>query len=617
MEQRIGWPGPDGRRSRFCRRTLGCYPDRRLSTGSPLEPLSCRSLAGVAHDWELSFFLLFAAILAAPFELLVPVISSPGQSLTNLEVVCLLAFVAWGVRCARARRIPVPGAYLTVPLLLLLGTLGVSALFAAKGPEAYRFTGRFAAGLLICFLVSDMVSTRLRLVRVMSGAALSAAAVGLVGTLEYFQIPWVMTALGRVREGPSYVASQIRVSSTLQYPTIASMYLEIAFGLVMGLLALAAWQKRLRWAVAFGAILVVTGTCVFLTLTRSGMATLAVMLVAAMVFWYRRCGFDRVVVALVLVGVSLVTTSAFLLVWSTHGLRWLEPDVSRWYRAGYEAPAQLTLPAGQQVEIGVTVTNQGRATWHSSAHTPLRLSYHWLSAENDQVLVFEGLRTEVAGPLAPGEMRRVQAFVETPAPPGEYRMAWDMLFENSFWFSHEYSPPGITRVKVLPTAATGPVEALTPQPFPLRRFKMSRVDLWRIALKMLAESPVLGVGPDNFRHLYGEAAGLQVWDRHYHANNVYIEMFLSAGLLGGALFLWFLWRLCRVVGTAWTTAATADLPLVLGFSASIGGVMLHGLVDSFLSFTPTYVMTWTVIGLAVAWPGLCMKCRSEGTQGPC
>ena len=586
-----------------------------MVAGTSLDPLSGRSLKGTRKDWELPFLFLLAALLAAPFELLAPLISVPWQSFTNLEVVCILAFVTWGVRCLRSHQIPALQASLTLPLLLLLGTLGLSAVFAVKGPEAYRFTGRFAAGLLIYFLVSDMVSTRLRLVWVMSAAALSAAIVGLVGTLEYFQIPWLLAALDRFRESPFYLTSLIRVSSTLQYPTIASMYLEIAFGWVMGLFTLSVRQKKLTWAVALGVILVLTGTCIFLTLTRSGTATLAVMLVSVTAFWYRRNRFDRVVAALIVVGLALVTIFGALLVRTSYSLRWLEPNVSRWYLAAYEAPAQLTLPAERVVEIGVTVTNKGKATWNSSAQTPLRLSYHWMSAENNKVLLFEGLRTAVAGPLAPGESVLIQARVQTPSPPGDYHLAWDMLLEHRFWFSYEYSPLEMTKVKVLPSAEAGPVEALTPRPFPQPRFHLSRLELWWSALKMLAQNPVLGVGPDNFRLLYGKAAGLQAWDRHYHANNLYIELVLSAGLLGGTLFLWFLWRLCRFLGTACRTAVTADLPLVLGFSTSIVGVMLHGLFDSFLAFTPTYVMIWTAIGLAAAWERITGKPETRHHSG--
>src|SRR5207245_1243891 len=63
-----------------------------------------------------------------------------------------------------------------------------------------------------------------------------------------------------------------------------------------------------------------------------------------------------------------------------------------------------------------------------------------------------------------------------------------------------------------------------------------RADLWRAALRMFAQRPLLGFGPDNFRHLYGAYLGLQVWDERVHANNLYLELLADVGVLGAAAF---------------------------------------------------------------------------------
>ena len=48
----------------------------------------------------------------------------------------------------------------------------------------------------------------------------------------------------------------------------------------------------------------------------------------------------------------------------------------------------------------------------------------------------------------------------------------------------------------------------------------------------------LGVGPDNFRLLYGAYAGLPGADARTHSNNMYLEMLAGGGLRGGAAFGW-------------------------------------------------------------------------------
>ncbi|MBV9544447.1 MAG: hypothetical protein JOY61_08710 [Chloroflexi bacterium] len=49
-----------------------------------------------------------------------------------------------------------------------------------------------------------------------------------------------------------------------------------------------------------------------------------------------------------------------------------------------------------------------------------------------------------------------------------------------------------------------------------------RLELWRAALKVFLAYPLLGVGPDNFRHVYGSALGLDAWDQRVDANNLYL-----------------------------------------------------------------------------------------------
>ncbi len=176
-----------------------------------------------------------------------------------------------------------------------------------------------------------------------------------------------------------------------------------------------------------------------------------------------------------------------------------------------------------------------------------------------------------------------------------------MLLEDQFWFSNEYAPMAFTRVTVVASnfqAQTS--EIFTPQPLPRPRFLLGRLELWRLALKMFMKSPFLGVGPDNFRLLYGNVARLKVWDRRLHANNLYVEFFVSTGLVGGTLLLWLLWRVCHVLQKTWRTGDLENFPLILGISASVFAVLLHGLFDYFFPFTSIYVMTWASFGLAVA-----------------
>ena len=82
---------------------------------------------------------------------------------------------------------------------------------------------------------------------------------------------------------------------------------------------------------------------------------------------------------------------------------------------------------------------------------------------------------------------------------------------------------------------------------------------------------------------------------------MYIEMLAGGGLLGAAAFSWLLWRTAERV-TAAVRHAVHDRAACWRSASRRAGVAIaiHGLVDSFLSFTPTYIMIAITLGLAVA-----------------
>ncbi len=560
-------------------------------------------------------------LLAAPFETLRAVWVAPGQSLSNLELLIAVAAGLWAVdSCARwyvclVRPARVPGRLrrfwgedsLLGPLLLLLAIMWVAAAAAPSQPgEALRFMGRFTAAVLVCRVFSNAVTSHRRLGLLMHCAAASGLAVGLIGVLEFFQDPWTLRFLESFRTGLSYAGNLPRVTSTLHYPTITAMYLEIVFALNLGGLIEAARRRR---SALLGALLVaqlVVGTCLLLTWTRTSLISL-VMLLAVAGWVVRKRRSELATVGALAVGLLLVTS---LLAASQQDfwLRVTTLDQSQWYRAHYEVPGELELTAGELTRIPVRLTNLGLAPWTVEPEVPFRLSYHWLTEDGEKLLEFEGLRTELPHPVIPGATVSVQTRVRVPVRAGRYVLAWDLLQENRFWFSEENSPSALTRVSVSGSAAA---EAASPQDLPLPRLRLSRFRIWGIALRMLAEHPLLGVGPDNFRHLYGPYAGLRIWDLTFHTHNLYLEFFVGAGLLGGGLFLWLVWRLLGL-----TFRLLANPGISLSPALATLAILLHGLFDYFLEFTPTYLMVFGTFGILEATARLAVTGRLASEFGP-
>jgi hypothetical protein len=98
------------------------------------------------------------------------------------------------------------------------------------------------------------------------------------------------------------------------------------------------------------------------------------------------------------------------------------PLAVRWL--GYELePPQ----AGALTRARVALENAGTASWRD-----LNLSYHWLDGRGNPI-VWDGLRYGVSA--APGEHVERELDLRGPIPPGEYRLAFDLVDDKRFWLA--------------------------------------------------------------------------------------------------------------------------------------------------------------------------------------
>ena len=191
--------------------------------------------------------------------------------------------------------------------------------------------------------------------------------------------------------------------------------------------------------------------------------------------------------------------------------------------------------------------------------------------------------------------------VEAPPEPGEYQLIWDVEQHNRLWFSTEPDAAlHATRVQVAGPRVGTPLKPLR-MGMPANTVRPGRFVLWTAAAGLFASHPLLGVGPDNFRLLYGDRAGLATFDRRMHANNMYLEMLVGGGIVGGAAFAWLCWAAASQTVASVRGASGAALDdAIASLPAATVAIALHGLVDSFLGFTPTYVLITVTLGLTSA-----------------
>jgi hypothetical protein len=558
---------------------------------------------------------VLAALL--PFEKLEPLARIGPLQLSSVELFLYLALAVWGAalvtgwwageRDLLERLERAPFAHRAVAVFGLVLLLSAALAPALRG-TAVKFALRSLGGMLLYAAAADLLrapGATARVAQALVGGGLAAALLAVaearsaqVGALLHAFHLKTFEALGRPR-----------ASGPFQYPNIAAMYLEAVAPLAaaLGAAAFAAHRSRRSFGGAGGFMLVLFLLLdgVLATASRAGLVG-GLAAVAALAVFYRRRPETRALAPALLATVILMTALAS---GSALGGRFRFWQDQAWYRAviapagGQDGrlPAVLA-PGGTATEI-LEVENRGALPWLRVPPSPVALSYHWLEAGTGAMVVRDGLRTTLPGDLTTGGRVEVRARIRAPSQPGRYVLWWDLVHEHTTWFS-EQGDPGLRE----PVVVDGPVVAFAagapkrPAQFPIvqpdRPDESSRRTLWRGAVAAWRAHPLLGIGPDNFRHLSGQFLGRDRTDERMHANSLYFETLADLGMVG---LLAFLAMVAAFGGAARrAVAAPGSRILALGVAAGLATYLLHGLLDTFLGFTPTYALFWLLAGMMVA-----------------
>jgi hypothetical protein len=545
--------------------------------------------------------LLLAASL--PFEPVRPLIALGWLDLNHLKLLVALTGLAWMATAVLGQSTgwrEAPWGPLTKPAVLFLAIALASAVLAPEfRAQAVRFVGRLASGVYASFVAAEVARTRARLVGMLWAIVVGAGASACLGLAEVVAGHALDPLFATFKEAPSRVGGELRMSGSFQYATIAAVFLEMALALTIGLV-LATRDRWYRWLAS--AVVLACSSAIVLTLTRAAFlaigAILAIFLVGAWSGgWWRRLGQPAALGAIGMLGGVL----ALALGGQPLTTRLLTEDDRDWYHATYEAPAMLELTAREPKTVQIRARNTGQAAWTDMDEQQFMLAYRWLTADGQNELGVAGGEVPVPTTVRPGEEVTFQARITAELPPGLYRLSWGLLRHEVLWFAWRGSPEAETVVEVSGTKTESPAVAVpTARPRTDRLAvpaPVSRAALWRVALRLAAGRPLLGIGPDNFRHMYGNYLGLPLWDDHVHANSLYLELLADVGLLGCAAFGWLMLPVVRAgLGILRATPS----PWAVAVVASLGAFFAHGLVDSFLEFTPIYLLFWMLVGLALA-----------------
>lgn len=128
----------------------------------------------------------------------------------------------------------------------------------------------------------------------------------------------------------------------------------------------------------------------------------------------------------------------------------------------------------------------------------------------------------------------------------------------------------------------------------------TRVKIWKTALKMFEENPILGVGNGNFIHRYDEYvtkyeylyAGRTLFTTH----NSYLKMFAELGVIGGVLFVLIYTSLTYITFKLYSFTKKYKL-VALAFIGFFAAYLFQNFLNNLMFIPQLNVLVWIITAM--------------------
>ena len=450
--------------------------------------------------------------------------------------------------------------------VLFVVTQWVAAVLAPEfAGNAVKAAVRVTAGfILLCATLG--LRTRKRTLQVWSVAAVFAA-VYAMADFGGFGLPQLF------REQNFYIRNVPRLSGSFEYPNTAAAYFALSLPIIWA-------ELKSRWF-RVGGFMVVASALIITYSRAAGVAALLAIAIWAITSNKRSEFQSAILFGMLFFGFLFLNHDLY----QRFSLQLHTKDFSAQYQPEFNLTQERPNVSSS---VLIHVRNTGATTWETKPTDPFILAHRWYDAEKKTYVREAAERMLVPTPVRPQESVDIEASFRTPDKAGVYLLTWDIFSEESGWFSRQGVYPGIVEVHIdqdkEPWSGHTDIGRWlgrdTSSLF-VANVPYSRNELWIAAARMAQKHPIFGVGPDNFRLLYGRQYGANRWDTKIRANSLYLELLSGSGLVGLAAF-------CVMMAVVrWKPNAS---------SIGLGIFLMHGVMDTFLMTTPIYFAFWILLG---------------------
>ncbi|HWR66603.1 MAG TPA: O-antigen ligase family protein [Bellilinea sp.] len=124
---------------------------------------------------------------------------------------------------------------------------------------------------------------------------------------------------------------------------------------------------------------------------------------------------------------------------------------------------------------------------------------------------------------------------------------------------------------------------------------------WSVGWDMFRQSPLIGNGLYTFSEFFMLAVSVPPWDIFLHPHNMHLDVLSSAGIIGGAAYVWLLWAVFRALARARRAAAEESAGVVLGATLMLAGYLGAGIFDAVYHIQPASISLALVLGAALSF----------------
>ena len=142
----------------------------------------------------------------------------------------------------------------------------------------------------------------------------------------------------------------------------------------------------------------------------------------------------------------------------------------------------------------------------------------------------------------------------------------------------------------------------------------SRFPLYEAALRVIAQSPIsgAGLGTEAVQAFIKENNLYHAKAPFVHAHNIYLEVWIEAGVLGIVGFVGsMLWNIKNAARQVRHCADSAARTITAAASAALCGAMVAGLADYLWNYPRVMSMFWFVFAMALAGVKICRQMAAE------